>query len=286
MRSHLRFTKQEKRGIFFLLLLIAGLQFGYYLYTGQTVRSTTSNFAVDSILTIYIDSVKTSQLLKEVQPLKAFNPNFITDYKGYVLGLAPSELDRIYAFRKQGLFVNSAREFQKVSQVSDSLLAVIGPYFKFPSWTKVADIEKDTDFVNAEYADINTASEASLQRISGIGEVLSKRIIAFRNSLGGFVDIEQLFDVYGLKPEVARRAMKLFKVISVPDIKKIPLNTATVNDLASLVYINKGLARRIVHYRDSIGQFDSIAELTKIEDFPTDRIGRIKLYLSLEKLLL
>ncbi|MGB5646673.1 MAG: helix-hairpin-helix domain-containing protein [Muriicola sp.] len=286
MRSHLRFTKQEKRGIFFLLLLIAGLQFGYYLYTGQTVRNTTSNFAVDSILTIYIDSVKTSQLLKEVQPLRAFNPNFITDYKGYVLGLAPSELDRIYAFRKQGLFVNSAREFQKVSQVSDSLLAVIGPYFKFPSWTKVADIEKDTDFVNAEYADINTASEASLQRISGIGEVLSKRIIAFRNSLGGFVDIEQLFDVYGLKPEVARRAMKLFKVISVPDIKKIPLNTATVNDLASLVYINKGLARRIVHYRDSIGQFDSIAELTKIEDFPTDRIGRIKLYLSLEKLLL
>lgn len=286
MRSHLRFTKQEKRGIFFLLLLIAGLQFGYYLYTGQTVRNTTSNFAVDSILTIYIDSVKTSQLLKEVQPLKVFNPNFITDYKGYVLGLAPSELDRIYAFRKQGLFVNSAREFQKVSQVSDSLLAVIGPYFKFPSWTKVADIEKDTDFVNAEYADINTASEASLQRISGIGEVLSKRIIAFRNSLGGFVDIEQLFDVYGLKPEVARRAMKLFKVISVPDIKKIPLNTATVNDLASLVYINKGLARRIVHYRDSIGQFDSIAELTKIEDFPTDRIGRIKLYLSLEKLLL
>lgn len=286
MRSHLRFTKQEKRGIFFLLLLIAGLQFGYYLYTGQTVRNTTSNFAVDSILTIYIDSVKTSQLLKEVQPIKAFNPNFITDYKGYVLGLAPSELDRIYAFRKQGLFVNSAREFQKVSQVSDSLLAVIGPYFKFPSWTKVADIEKDTDFVNAEYADINTASEASLQRISGIGEVLSKRIIAFRNSLGGFVDIEQLFDVYGLKPEVARRAMKLFKVISVPDIKKIPLNTATVNDLASLVYINKGLARRIVHYRDSIGQFDSIAELTKIEDFPTDRIGRIKLYLSLEKLLL
>ncbi|MGB5699966.1 ComEA family DNA-binding protein [Muriicola sp.] len=286
MRSHLRFTKQEKRGIFFLLLLIAGLQFGYYLYTGQTVRNTTSNFAVDSIVTIYIDSVKTSQLLKEVQPLKVFNPNFITDYKGYVLGLAPSELDRIYAFRKQGLFVNSAREFQKVSQVSDSLLAVIGPYFKFPSWTKVADIEKDTDFVNAEYADINTASEASLQRISGIGEVLSKRIIAFRNSLGGFVDIEQLFDVYGLKPEVARRAMKLFKVISVPDIKKIPLNTATVNDLASLVYINKGLARRIVHYRDSIGQFDSIAELTKIEDFPTDRIGRIKLYLSLEKLLL
>ncbi|MGB5379161.1 ComEA family DNA-binding protein [Muriicola sp.] len=286
MRSHLRFTKQEKRGIFFLLLLIAGLQFAYYLYTGQTVRSTTSNFAVDSILTIYIDSVKTSQLLKEVQPLKAFNPNFITDYKGYVLGLAPSELDRIYAFRKQGQFINSAKEFQKVSQVSDSLLAAIGPYFKFPSWTKVTDIEKETDFVNAEYADINTASEASLQRISGIGKVLSKRIIAFRNSLGGFIDIEQLFDVYGLKPEVARRAMKVFKVVSVPDIKKIPLNSATANELASLVYINKRLARQIVHYRDSIGQFDSIAELTKIEDFPTDRIHRIKLYLSLEKLLL
>jgi DNA uptake protein ComE-like DNA-binding protein len=170
--------------------------------------------------------------------------------------------------------------------VSDSLLSSIGPYFKFPQWTKGSVSEKGTNSVHTKYGDINTASEASLRRISGIGPVLSKRIIAFRNSLGGFQEIDQLFDVYGLKPEVARRAMEVFKVIRVPDIKKIPLNTATVDELAGLVYINKGLAKRIVHYRDSIGQFDSISELTKIEDFPSDRISRIKLYLSLEKLLL
>ncbi len=281
MRSHLRFTKQEKRGIFFLLLLIAGLQSGYYFFAAQIIQDDSSQFSVDSIAIHYIDSVKRSQLIKKELVIRAFNPNFINDYKGYQLGLTPDELDRLYAFREKGNYVNSAHEFQKVTGVSDSLLLQISPYFKFPQFTN-RPAKRKVEYVSMEVvADLNLANEESLQQISGIGPVLSKRIIAFRNSLGGFLVTEQLLDVYGLEPDVAKRAMKVFKVLSIPEISKIPLNTATSDELASLVYINYRLAKQIVHYRKSIGGFDSIAQLTKIEDFPTDRINRIKLYLSL-----
>ena len=281
MRSHLRYTKQEKRGILFLLLLISGLQSGYYFFTTQSIQNNTTHFTIDSMAIHYIDSVKESQLIKKGPVLRAFNPNFINDYKGYQLGLSTDELDRLYAFRDKDKYVNTAEEFQEVTGVSDSLLLQIRPYFKFPQFANKPATPKLVLTTNEVLTDLNTATVESLQRISGIGPVLSKRIIAFRNSLGGFLVTEQLLDVYGLKPEVAKKAMKEFKVLSIPEIKKIPLNTATIEELAGLVYINYHLARKIVHHRNRIGGFDSIAQLTKIEDFPADRINRIKLYLSL-----
>ena len=281
MRSHLRYTKQEKRGILFLLLLISGLQSGYYFFTTQSIQNNTTHFTIDSMAIHYIDSVKESQLIKKGPVLRAFNPNFINDYKGYQLGLSTDELDRLYTYREKAKYVNTAEEFQEVTGVSDSLLLQIRPYFKFPQFANKPATPKLVLTTNEVLTDLNTATVESLQRISGIGPVLSKRIIAFRNSLGGFLVTEQLLDVYGLKPEVAKKAMKEFKVLSIPEIKKIPLNTATIEELAGLVYINYHLARKIVHHRNRIGGFDSIAQLTKIEDFPADRINRIKLYLSL-----
>jgi hypothetical protein len=63
-----------------------------------------------------------------------FNPNFITDFKGYKLGLSVAEMNRLLAFRKTNKYVNSASEFQAVTKVSDALLQEISPYFKFPDW--------------------------------------------------------------------------------------------------------------------------------------------------------
>lgn len=74
------------------------------------------------------------QATEKKYEIKAFNPNFITDYKGYKLGMSVHEIDRLFAFRKENKYVNSPEEFQKVTKVSDSLLQVITPYFKFPDW--------------------------------------------------------------------------------------------------------------------------------------------------------
>ena len=63
-----------------------------------------------------------------------FNPNYISDFKGYQLGMKTKEIDRLLAHRNKRLFVNSAKEFQSVTKVSDSVLQKIAPYFKFPDW--------------------------------------------------------------------------------------------------------------------------------------------------------
>ena len=52
-----------------------------------------------------------------------------SDFKGYRLGMSIEEIDRLHKFREQGKFVNSIKRFQEITQVSDSLLNIIAPYF-------------------------------------------------------------------------------------------------------------------------------------------------------------
>ncbi|MBT8290708.1 MAG: helix-hairpin-helix domain-containing protein [Muriicola sp.] len=280
MKSHFRYSKQEKRGIFFLLFLIASLQSGFYFINLRSTREKEPYFTVDTLAQAFIDSVKASPAKNDGFKLRPFNPNFITDYRGYVLGITPEELDRLYDFRKTGQYIRTAEEFQTVTQITDALFTQVEPYFKFPSFSNSNKSQSGAADVSIP-RDLNSATAAELQKISGIGPVLSSRIIRFRDRLGGFMVTEQLLDVYGLDREVAEKAMKKFQVLNTPEIRKINLNKAHVNELTGLVYLNRAIARKIVAYREQLGRYDSIEQLTKIEDFPTERIQRIKLYLAL-----
>ena len=48
-----------------------------------------------------------------------FNPNYISDYKGYQLGMNVDEIDRLLAHREQSLYVNLAKEFQTITKISE-----------------------------------------------------------------------------------------------------------------------------------------------------------------------
>ena len=291
LKSHFKFNKQERSGIFFLLLIIVLLQLGYIIFLRVQLFKQEPAISVDNAAQTQIDRLKSRAMQKDAIKIYPFNPNFISDYKGYALGMSVDEIDRLLAFRARNKFVNTPREFQLVTMVSDSLLDAMSPYFKFPDWTKGGEQpliseqgdgidvqEKDTSIV---IGDLNTATVEDLETINGIGEVLSDRIIKFRDRLGGFLVDEQLYDVYGLEADVADRTFKRFKVKTVPTIVKINLNTASVSELVKLVYIRYAVAQAIVAYRQKNGSIASFDELKEIADFPTDKIDRITLYLTL-----
>ncbi|MBW8243804.1 helix-hairpin-helix domain-containing protein [Muricauda oceani] len=281
-QSHFRFNKQERSGIFFLLLIVVVLQCGYY-YVKANPSNLKSDFALNAVEQTKIDSLKKERFDKS-QKIYPFNPNYLTDYKGYALGLSPVEFDRLFAFREQGKFVNSEKEFQAVTQVSDSLLNEISPYFKFPEWAgKSRTVKKivSKPVTESTIKDLNTATAEDLKQVYGIGETLSERIIKFRDRLGGFLVNEQLYDVYGLEPDVVEKALLRFQVLEAPTVVKINVNKANTKELSRLVYINGSLASNIVEYRDKNGLFASLLELTQVDGFPSEKLDRIALYLSL-----
>ena len=248
-----------------------------------------------------IDALKEKALKQDSVKIFPFNPNYISDYKGYTLGMSVAEIHRLHSFRAKNEYVKSPEDFRKVTQISDSLLEVISPYFKFPEWTKnkkqysekskYSKDERNSSSLHeslggvkaAEFQikDINTVSADELKRIRGIGDVLSARIVKFRNRLGGFLIEEQLYDVYGLESSVAKKVLVKYKVFNKPIIEKININTASVDEIGALVYIKFDVAREIVSFREANGPFTSLNELRNIEDFPEDKIDRIALYLSL-----
>lgn len=244
---------------------------------------------LENSLQVQVDSLKTIAAKNNKERVYPFNPNFITDFKGYSLGMTIEEIDRLLDYRKRNKFVNSAEEFQEVTKVSDSLLNVISKDFKFPELTQNAKPKSthESRSIKSEKVnkvvlkDLNTVTAQDLQKISGIGEKLSARIIKFRDRLGGFLIDEQLYDVYGLEKDVVKRTLNEFRVISKPKIVKINVNIATASELSKLIYLQKHVSESIVNYRNLNGSINSLNELSKIENFPIERIDRIALYLSL-----
>lgn len=216
--------------------------------------------------------------------MKPYNPNYISDYKGYVLGMTPEEIDRLHRFRTSGQWINSSKAFQEVTGVSDSLLDAISPLFKFPDWVSSGNRYQSTKSnLNKTFdqkKDLNLATARELQHINGVGEVLSQRIINYRKRFdGGFIDDVQLIDIYGLSNEVIQRIKQEFTVKTPREIHQVNLNTATVDQLVEIQHIDYELAYNIIENRTLRTKFQTLDELTNVNDFPTNKLEIIRLYL-------
>jgi len=284
--SHFQFSRKQRNGILLLVLTIIALQLVYFFidFSDETLLKTNTPEIVAA--QHQIDSLKQLALQEKQPKLRAFNPNFITEYKGYTLGMSIEEIERLHQFRKKDQWINSVADFKRVTQVSDSLLDAISPYFQFPEWVTNPK-PKSNSWYNkpqksfAQKADLNKATQEQLQEINVIGEVLSKRIIEYRNRLNGFLVDEQLYDVYGLEASVVKRIIDEFTVKEKPEIEKININKASASDIATLPFINFQLAKEIVDYRMLHEGIKSFDELKNISGFPQQKFDRFILYLAL-----
>ena len=283
--SILSYSKSQRIGIILLFLIILICQGFYHFSDFKTLDDSSKGKAKWLANQSAIDSLKLQS--KNYKPtIYPFNPNFITDFKGYKLGMSVAEIDRLLAYRKQNKFVNSATEFQAVTKVSDSLLKVISPYFKFPHWVEnkkeYTSAYTKTEYPKAEkivVLDINEATKEELMKVYGIGDKISDRILEQKSKFGGFASMEQMKDVWGLSPEVVEKLNQNFEVKSTSKIKKISINNASVKELAQFPFFRYALAKEIVIYRSMHGDIKT-EDLAKIKGFPVDKIKIIALYLE------
>ncbi|WP_400077681.1 ComEA family DNA-binding protein [Winogradskyella sp. R77965] len=291
MKSHFQFSNKQRSGIFLLILIIVLVQcvYAFVDFSKDELPSDTKQIET---FRAELDSLRVVELENSKPKIYPFNPNYITDYKGYTLGMSNEEIDRLHQFRATNKWVNSAKEFQQITKVSDSVLNKISPYFKFPDW--VTNPKPKTNSYNGNYSnntnpktyaqkiDLNKASAAQLQKVYGVGEKLSERIIKYRNKFkGGFIADAEISEIWGLAPEVIERIKNDFTVKTPRAITKFNLNTATRDELVTIQYIDYEVANNIIEERTLRDGFKSLEELTKVEDFPVKKIEIIKLYLHL-----
>lgn len=285
LKSYFKFTTSQRSGIFVLLSFIITFQLIYFFADFSSFEKPNPEKQEWLSLQTEIDSLKENKQ-EEYPKIYPFNPNFITDFKGYKLGMSVAEIDRLLAFRKTNQYVNSAKEFQAITKVSDSLLQVIAPYFKFPDWVtnkkEYVPYEKQNFDKKPKLVvlDINQATSEDLKKVYGIGDGLSERILKEKEKFGSFVSMDQMKAIWGLSPEVVQKLNESFKISSTPNIKKININTASIKELSAFPYFRFPISKNIVTYRSMNGEIKNSADLIKIKDFPVDLVNIIVLYLE------
>ncbi len=130
--------------------------------------------------------------------------------------------------------------------------------------------------------DINECDSADLERLPGIGPVLSARIIKYRNLLGGFAVKEQLKEVYGLPEETFVLIAPMVSADSA-DVRRIIINKADFKELIRLPYLDRYEVNGILKYRELQGTVSNIKELVDNKIIPGDKAGKINFYFDFSK---
>lgn len=111
--------------------------------------------------------------------------------------------------------------------------------------------------------DINMADSTEFVELPQIGEIMASRIHRYRNRLGGFVSIDQLFEVKGM--DSARfNTIKPYILLENNDIRKINVNQDEFKTLLRHPYLEYEQVKAIVNHRERKGLIKNWEQLKGI----------------------
>ncbi|KAA3626638.1 MAG: hypothetical protein DWQ02_20305 [Bacteroidetes bacterium] len=218
-----------------------------------------------------------------------FDPNLVTFEELLSLGFSKKTANTLINYRQKGGKFFSRKDLQKIYGVSNALYSRLEPYIQIAERTPKPKNEKTDDLnqktPSAYYPsvpkiiDINKATTEDWQTLKGIGPAYSKRIINFREKLGGFSSIDQVGATYGL-PDSTFRKIKPYLEFS-PVFKKININSATAEELSKHPFISHKTAQVITNFRNQHGNFESIEALREIRALDDELLTKLNPYLKL-----
>ncbi len=301
VKDYFTFSKKERTAMLILLLLMAVFVALPYLYPETNQPPKLSKSLVDFIAqakqlsadsAAYDEDNKSNfsnesrsgtTAVKETFP---FDPNTIGDEAWRRLGISDKSIRTINNYRNKGGQFRKPDDLRKIWGIRKEDADRLVPYVR---------VERETD---ARYAptfynktttakvapkniDINLASEEDWALLPGIGEVLAKRIVTFREKAGGFSSTNQIKKTYGISDSVFN-AIEKYLTTDSRYLPKINLNTASVYHLKSRLGIAEPVARSMVVFRQQYGPYQSVQDLKKLVFFPDSVFQRIVSLVSVE----
>ena len=216
--------------------------------------------------------------VKRADTLFLFDPNSVSISELQLLGFSSKQAQAIDNYRRAGAKFKTPADFGRSFVVSDSMLRRLTPYMVFA--TQIDSLKTETiKQKNAiKKSDLNRADSASLCAIYGIDKTLSHRILEYRQRLGGFVNFDQLHEIYGLNNYAIDEIKKKFFIDSA-EIQKIDINFASGKILSKHPYMDYHTVGRVLKFREMKGGWNNIAEMKKDEILLPDEARKLEPYL-------
>ena len=297
-RNYFTFNRRERRGVLLLLSFIA-LLLGYLILSKYFVSEKDYDFStyekeitdLEKTQKDSIDSLKEEKIFYNENEYKVpvsltnpnperfnFDPNLLPEADWKRLGLSDKQIHTIKNYESKGGKFRKKEDVKKMYSITPELYTSLEPFIVIPVDTVHHQkyMEKPKEVVMVE---LNSADSVQLDRLKGIGSSFSKRIIKYRNILGGYISKEQLLEVYGFDQD----KLNLIKdniSVDASFITRININTASLDELKKHPYIKYNLAQLIINYRKQHGNYKSLNELKKLDLITNEVYDKIVPYLT------
>lgn len=216
-----------------------------------------------------------------------FNPNTASEQEFVKLGLSGKQIKQILNYRnKNGKFYKK-EDFGKIYAIDEETYNRLESYIVISQKRTKSRKRKYQNKTEKEVApkykkiivEINSVTVEELQKVRGIAVTFSKRIIKYRDALGGFVEKTQLKEVYGIDDEKYQQIQSQITCKS-SVVKKIKINYSTAKDFEKHPYFSKKQAKEIMKNKSFNGRYKSIGDLRKRLGFSDEFIKKIEDYLE------
>lgn len=239
LHSYFGFNRQQRNGLLFLMAL------SFFLLV---VRIAYPYFLEPSSVEIFLEEPQ--PLITEIsQPenLSNFNPNTASREQLIALGFTEKTAKTLIKYREKHQ-LRKKEDLLKVYGVDSIFYVRIQPYISIPQQEKPRTEKLTTVNQKKKRVEINAADSTALIALNGIGHKLASRIIRYRNMLGGFVNKEQLREVYGLSEENYNRLHDQVWVDTTL-VTRLDLNTAAFKTINRHPYISYEMTKTIFEAR-------------------------------------
>ncbi len=214
-----------------------------------------------------------------------FDPNTVTEKGMLDLGFKEWQIKNIVNYR------NAGGKFQEPLDLKKLYSFKNGDYQKYLPFVRITGVEANAGASPRQknwsaqekllQVELNSADTTELKKLKGIGSYFAKRIVAFRDKLGGFVSVSQLLEVYHFTPEMFA-VIKANIRVEPSLVRKMNLNKASVDDLRKHPYLSWKTANAIVKYREQHGRFTAIKEISNSVLIGDSLCSKIAPYFALD----
>jgi competence ComEA-like helix-hairpin-helix protein len=299
-KDWLAFSKAERNGILILLVFVCFFALFPYFYQAFSFKS---NPLANKAVYNQIDSFLLSLSVRE-KPIATpfsfideetspsfnmepfiFDPNTVTSAELVHLGFSRRQAAVIENFRIKGGVFRCSQDFAKMYVVDSSMYTKLKPYIsinpKFAQ-TPVNSLNAEgliVSDVKPLLINLNSADSLELIKLKGIGRGYARRIVAYRQLLGGFIDIGQLTEIYGFNADLLESIRPNIWVDTL-SVAKINVNLVNYYDLRKHPYINDYQARAIIYYRETKGNINYLSEILDNKLLDSKTYHKVKGYLT------
>ena len=241
---------------------------------------------VDGILKLGEDANELERKSSEVKVAAKkfyFDPNTIEVQDWMALGVSEKTANTILNYRNKGGRFRKPDDLLKIWGMDPVLAKELIPYVRLAGATQAGANNqlKAVGVIAPSTLDINRATQEEWKSLPGIGEVISARIIKFRERLGGFAKIEQVAETYGLPDSVYQKIRPRLK-LSTGNIQKLAVMQAEEETLSAHPYISRSLARAWVQARASWTAPVGPEQLLQLRGMDPVLLDKLMPYLSWE----